>query len=583
MRLERTPHDYLTVLRRRRWYFLVPAVVLGVASVLLALLLPAVYRSSGKILIEQSDIPAELVASTVTSYAAERLQVIEQRVTTSDTLIGLINKYNLYPNERQYQPMSKLVERMRESSGLTLISASGSGRSAGAGPTTIAFSVFFDYGHPQVAQRVANELVSLYLSENIRGRQDRAAETTAFLAAEAQRLDRQINESEAQFAILKQRHAGSLPGQMDSARQTMARTEADLRALDQRAETIKQGLVFLQAQLAQVDPYRAGADGGLSLSERLRDLRSELVMLSARYKPGHPTLLQLREEAAALEKAVGGGSDVAGLWEQRERLQTELALAKQQHTESHPDVIELEGALETLDEQIAQAQQQNVAVREGMPPDNLAYLQLAAQVENANSELEAIAEERERLKASLAEQAARIEQAPEVEREYQRLARTHETALQERRAIAEKLLTAQLGETLETERKGERFTLIEPPSAPSEPIKPQRGVILTLGLLFSLGAGVAAVVLAEAMDTAVHGPMQLAGLTGFAPLATIPYIETRSEGHRRWQRRIGIAVGSAGALAGVIVAVHLYVSPLDVLWARLERGVEMTVMPLAGN
>ncbi|HSO42312.1 MAG TPA: hypothetical protein VLR47_05655, partial [Rhodospirillales bacterium] len=132
-------------------------------------------------------------------------------------------------------------------------------------------------------------------------------------------------------------------------------------------------------------------------------------------------------------------------------------------------------------------------------------------------------------------------------------------------------------------RKGERFTLIEPPSAPSEPIKPQRGVILTLGLLFSLGAGVAAVVLAESMDTAVHGTMQLAGLTRFAPLATIPYIETRSEGHRRWQRRIGVAVGSVGVLAAAIVAVHLYVSPLDVLWARLERGVEMTVMPLAGN
>ena len=583
MNLDSTPHDYLAVLKRRRWYFLVPCVVLGVASVLVALLLPPVYRSSGKILIEQSDIPAELVASTVTSYAAERLQVIEQRVTTSDNLIRMINKYNLYPNDRPYQPMSKLVEKMQQSSGLTLISASGSDRSAGGGLTTIAFSVFFDYGHPQVAQRVANEMVSLYLSENIRGRQDRAAETTAFLAAEAQRLDRQINESEAQFATLKQRYAGSLPGQLDSNQQMIVRTEADLRALDQRAETIKQGLVFSQAQLAQVDPYRAGLDGGLSLTDRLRDLRAELVMLSARYKPGHPTLVQLREEAAALEKAVGGGTDVDGLREQRDRLQVELALAKQKQTAAHPDVIGLQGALERLDEEIAQAQRQNVAVREGLPPDNLAYIQLATQVESAGAELQGIAEERERLKASLAQLETRIEQAPEVEREYQRLARAHETALNERRAIAQKLLTAQLGETLETERKGERFTLIEPPSAPNEPIKPQRGVILTLGLLFSLGAGVAAVVLAEAMDTAVHGPMQLAGITGFAPLATIPYIQTRSEIHRRWQRRIGFAVGSVGILAALIISVHLYVSPLDVLWARLERGVEMTVMPLAGN
>ncbi len=577
-----TPHDYLAVVKRRRWYLLVPAVVLAIASVLVAFLLPSVYRSSGKILIEQSDIPPELVASTVTSYAAERLQVIEQRVTTSDTLIGIINKYNLYPNERQYQPMSALVQKMRGASGLHLISATGSNRPGGTNQT-IAFSVFFDYDNPHVAQRVANELVSLYLSENIRGRQDKAAETTAFLTAEARRLDRRITETEDQFAALKQRYAGSLPGQMNSNQQMIARTEADIRALDQRAETIKQGLVFSQAQLAQIDPYQAGFESGLSLSDRLRDLRAELVMLSARYKPGHPTLVQLQEEAAALERALGGGTDAAGLRGQRERIQVELALAKQRHTEAHPDVIRLQSSLDALDEEIAQAQRQDVAVREDMPPDNLAYIQLASQVEGAKAELETIAAERERLKESLAQLERRIEQGPEVEREYQRLARNYENAVSERREISQKLLTAQLGETLETERKGERFTLIEPPSVPSEPIKPRRGLILTLGLLLSLGAGVAVVVLVELMDTAVHGPKQLAGITGFAPLATIPYIQTRSEIHRRWQRRIGLAVGSVGIVAGLVVSVHLYVSPLDVLWVRLERGVERTVMPLTGN
>jgi polysaccharide biosynthesis transport protein len=575
-----TPHDYLAVLKRRRWYLLVPAVVLGVASLLVAFLLPPVYRSSGTILIEQPEIPSELVASTVTTYASERLQVIEQRVMTSDTLIGIINKYNLYPKDRAYQPMSAVVEKMRASSGLTLISAR-SGRSKDE--QTIAFSVFFDYDNPQVAQRVANELVSLYLSENIRGRQDRAAGTTAFLAAEAQRLDRRINESEAQLATLRQRYAGSLPGQMDNNQNMIARTEADLRALDQRAETIKQGLVFLQAQLAQVDPYRADFESGLSLTDRLRELRAELVMLSARYKPGHPTLVQLREEAAALEKAVGAGTDVAGLRGQRERLHMELALARQNHTDAHPDVLRLQRSLDTLDAEIVLAQRQDGAVREGLPPDNLAYIQLAGQVESAKADLQTIAVERERLKEWLEQLDKRIEQAPEVEREYQRLARVLETAVNERRAIAASLRTAQLGETLETERKSEKFTLIEPPRAPNEPIKPNRGLILTLGMLLSLGAGVAMVVLAEAIDTAVHGPKQLAVLTGFAPLATIPYIQTRLEIHRRWQRRIGFAVVSVGVLAGLIVSVHLYVSPLDVLWARLERGVEMTVTPLTGN
>lgn len=579
-----TLHDYLAVLKRRRWYLIVPAVVVAVASVLVALLLPPVYRSTGKILIEQAEIPPELVASTVTSYASERLQVIEQRVTTSDTLLRIINKYNLYPNDRQYEPMSKLVERMRESSGLELISATGS-RKADGNTQTIAFSVFFDYGHPQIAQRVANELVSLYLSENIRGRQDRAAETTAFLAAEAQRLDREINKTEEEFANLKQVYAGSLPGQMHSNQQMIERKEADLRALDQRAETIKQGLVFLQAQLAQINPYQVGHESGVSLSDRLREVRAELVMLSARYKPNHPTLIQLREEVAALEeaKAVEGGPDVGGLQEQREKLYLELTLATQRHGNEHPEVVQLQNRMDELEGEISRAERQDVNLRDGVPADNLAYIQLSSQVESSKAELETIAEEREELKSTLAELEKRIEQAPEVEREYQRVARAHETALNERRVIAQKLLTAQLGETLETERKGERFTLIEPPSAPTEPIKPRREIILMLGLLLSLGAGVAAVIVAEAMDTAVHGPMQLATITGFAPLATIPYIRTRTEIHQRWQRRIGFAVGSAGILTGLIISVHLYVSPIDVLWARLERGVEMTVTPFAGN
>jgi uncharacterized protein involved in exopolysaccharide biosynthesis len=472
---------------------------------------------------------------------------------------------------------------------LELISATESKNKDGT-VQTIAFSVFFDYGNPQIAQRVANELVSLYLSENIRGRQDRAAETKAFLAAEAQRLDREISKTEEEFATLKQTYAGSLPGQMQSNEQMMQRKEADLRALDQRAETIKQALVYLQAQMAQISPYQTGYDRGVSLSDRLREARGELIMLSARYKPNHPTLIQLREEVAALEKAKAaeGTPDVPGLQDpglqdQRKKLYLEMELAKQRHGKEHPEVVQLQNRMDELEGKISRAGQQDVNLQDGVPADNLAYIQLASQVESSKAELKTIDEEREKLKATLADLEKRIEQAPEVEREYQRMARIHETALNERRVIAEKLLTAQMGETLETERKGERFTLIEPPTEPTDPIKPRREIILILGVILSLGAGVAAAAVAEAMDTAVHGPMQLASITGFAPLATIPYIRTRTEIHKRWQRRIGFAVGSAGILAGLIVSVHLYVSPIDVLWARLERGVEMTVTPFAGN
>jgi len=45
-------------------------------------------------------MPQELVRSTVTSYADERVQVISKRVMTTETLLGIIRRYDLYPEQR---------------------------------------------------------------------------------------------------------------------------------------------------------------------------------------------------------------------------------------------------------------------------------------------------------------------------------------------------------------------------------------------------------------------------------------------------------------------------------------------------
>ena len=49
------------------------------SAMAVALGLPAIYKSRAVILIEQQDIPQDLVRSLVTSYADQRIQVISQR------------------------------------------------------------------------------------------------------------------------------------------------------------------------------------------------------------------------------------------------------------------------------------------------------------------------------------------------------------------------------------------------------------------------------------------------------------------------------------------------------------------------
>src|ERR1700722_11555495 len=95
------PDDIRDKLRgywQRRMTFFVIASLSFAAAIALAILLPPTYQSQATILIEQQEIPQELVRSAITSFADQRIQVISQRVMTTQNLMWLIERYNLNPD-----------------------------------------------------------------------------------------------------------------------------------------------------------------------------------------------------------------------------------------------------------------------------------------------------------------------------------------------------------------------------------------------------------------------------------------------------------------------------------------------------
>ena len=60
-----SPQDYLAILKRRKWHIAISAVGIFLISVLVAFIWPPTYRSSATILIEEPDVPRDLVRSTV--------------------------------------------------------------------------------------------------------------------------------------------------------------------------------------------------------------------------------------------------------------------------------------------------------------------------------------------------------------------------------------------------------------------------------------------------------------------------------------------------------------------------------------
>ena len=150
--------------------------------------------------------------TTVTSFADQRIQVISQRVMTTRNLSGIIERYNLYPELRRKQSINAAVEEMRKAINLEMISADVvDPRGGSAQKATIAFSLSYESDSPVLAQKVVNDLVSLFLNENIEQRQAAVDEATAFLGGEAKKLGEQIAALEGQLAAFKEQHRDNLP------------------------------------------------------------------------------------------------------------------------------------------------------------------------------------------------------------------------------------------------------------------------------------------------------------------------------------------------------------------------------------
>jgi uncharacterized protein involved in exopolysaccharide biosynthesis len=270
------------------------------------LLWPPTYLSEGKILVQSQLIPSELVRSTVTNAAQERIQVIEQRTMTRDNLIAIVDKFRLFPDKRTLMTVAELVELMKKQTKIAPVDLGldFKQRMRAENPT-IVFSVGFEYGDGATASAVANELMTRILSEDLRDRTSRATDTTKFLTREVQRL------------------------------------QAENSALDAK---------ITQLRLAQGKPATASATDTPST---LSQLKAELIQRSALYSEKHPMIQSLKRQIEALEKAASqpvtpGASSAVSL---------EALLAQQESLQKNLDAASAKLAAARLGENLEKDQQ----------------------------------------------------------------------------------------------------------------------------------------------------------------------------------------------------------------------------------
>jgi protein tyrosine kinase modulator len=219
------PH-LMAIVKRRFVAFFVPFVVILAAGSAVALFWPATYLSQGTILVESQQIPSNLVEPTVAAATNERILAIEQRIMTRDNLLAIAQKFHMFTDWRQWLSGTDIVDFIRKRTVIKPVELKLGAPSRNG--QVLAFTVGFEHEQPAVAAKVANELITMILREDVQTRTGFATETVRFLEQEVQQLEGQVSAIDSQIGKLRGQQADSVNPEALSAEKSLIALKQEL-------------------------------------------------------------------------------------------------------------------------------------------------------------------------------------------------------------------------------------------------------------------------------------------------------------------------------------------------------------------
>ena len=504
---------YASIFLRRLHYFLVVAVAISTAAVIVAFALPPAYESQTRLLLEAPQIPRDLAATTVNVGTREQLEIIEQRLMTRANLLEVARNQQVFANVGAMSA-DQIVAGMRAR---TTIQKPGR-----RSPAPI-MSLSFQARAPQITSGVLNAYLTLIERQNVEFRTQRAGNTQEFFEQEVERLGQDLDTQSARILEFKTRNAGALPGSLDFRLSQQNQLQEQLRRIDreitaQRMQADRLVEVFeATGQFGEQGPQ-------LSPDERrLRDMRGQLDEALSIYSETNPRVRVLKARIAQLE----------------DRIETRA---------QSDDAAEAD-------------QGETAAERRGA-----ATLEL--QLSEIETRIDMLQERREETEARLSDLTETLEETPantvaleELQRAYANIEKQYNTAV-------DRLARASTGERIETLSRGQRLSVIEPPATPTRPTKPDRLLIAGGGTAVGIGAGLALVLLIELLNRTARRSEDIVSRLGVRPLATIPYMPSGGEVLRKRLLKTAVYLTILLGLPAAVYMVHLYYLPLDLLADR---------------
>jgi len=492
--------DYLGLLRRRLWWIIIPVVIGPLIGLGVSYILPNEYTSRTLVLVEQQKVPEKYVNTVVNDDLGERLATMQEQIMSRTRLQPIIERFGLYRRDINKVPMEDLVDRMRKNIAVSAVKAEFQSTRAGGGRGLPGFYIAFTADNPRLAQQVCAEITSMFMSENLKSREQSAQGTTEFLAKQLEEAKRKLDDLDSKLAAWKSKNLGRLPSEQQNNMAVLMALNTQLDSATQALNRAQQDRTYAETMLSQQlgawEETGEAAGGPQTLQQQLAMAQANLNMLEARYTPNHPDVIKARQTVEELKKKLDA-SDATPRPEPKNRRAGRL---------EPKNITQLRTTIHALDQEIAgrKAQQQ-------------------------------------RLTQQISQYQGRVASAPMVEEEGKSLMRDYQTAYAFYNDLLAKKTQSEMATDMERRQQGENFRVMDPANLPEKPSFPDRVLFTAGGAAAGLGLGFGLAFLMELRDKSLRSEGDIEFYLQLPTLAQVPVVGLAGpmNGDKRhwWQRK----------------------------------------------
>jgi polysaccharide chain length determinant protein (PEP-CTERM system associated) len=521
--------SYAHAMWRKRWYIALIAWVICIPGWIGVMLLPDRFESSARIYVDTDNLLSPLLRGlSVEGNVGNQVDFMQRTLLSRPNVEKLMRMTDLDLAVKTQNDKDQMVADIARRTSIS----QNQGRNL--------FSVSFNDRSPEIAQRVVQSLLSIFVESNVGASRTDIEKARQFLDVQISQYEKQLQTAEARLAEYKKTHLEILSHGANggSFQQVLDQTKTQRLDVKGQLDDAMSKRAALQKQLDSVPPV-------ISF-----DAAPQFVITPGGARMLPPALQALQTRIDDTQKA--------------------LDTMKLRFTEKHPDVIATKKQLEDLQHQYDELEKKIASgkadeatgggvksVKASQP--NPLFEQVKMLQVNNEAVISALERRMQNIDADIKKFEALAVEAPQIEAELATLNRDYNVLRGNYDQLIQRREAAKLADAVETTGEKIQFRIVDPPQIPSTPSGPPRLIFMSAVLVGSLAAGVVVAFLMSQLDDTFFSLASLRDAVGLPVLGGISRILSPGERRMRIIRTatfaasLGVLFMTYGAIAIILL------------------------------